>query len=74
MDISEVKQNLNKTVYYKFSPTEKPTPFIFNAYIYRVNPKNRTERLHQAELLDIKNSDCNNGSLIIAKLDDIIVE
>lgn len=59
MNISEVKQNLNKTVYYKFSPTDKPTPFIFNAYIYRVNPKNRKERLHQAELLDT-NSNSNN--------------
>ena len=74
MNINEVKQNLNKTVYYRLSANEKPTQFIFNAYIYRVNPKNRKERLHQAELLEIKKSDCNNGSLVIAKLDDIIVE
>lgn len=73
MDISEVKQNLNKTVYYKFSPTEKPTPFIFNAYIYRVNPKNRKERLHQAELLDT-NSNSNNGTVIIVNLDNVIVK
>lgn len=73
MNISEVKQNLNKTVYYKFSPTDKPTPFIFNAYIYRVNPKNRKERLHQAELLDT-NSNSNNGTVIIVNLDNVIVK
>lgn len=73
MNISEVKQNLNKTVYYKLSSADKPTPFIFNAYIYRVNPKNRNERLHQAELLDT-NSNSNNGTVIIANLDNVIVK
>lgn len=73
MNISEVTQNLSKTVYYKFSPTDKPTPFIFNAYIYRVNPKNRKEKLHQAELLDT-NSNSNNGTVIIVNLDNVIVK
>lgn len=73
MDISEVKQNLNKTVYYKFFSTDKPTPFIFNAYIYKVNPKNRKKRLHQAELLDT-NSNSNNGTVIIVNLDNVIVK
>lgn len=73
MNANEVKQNLNKIVYYKLPNSDKLTPFIFNAYIYRVNPKNRKERVHQAELLDTKNSDCNNGSTIIARLDDVIL-
>lgn len=73
MNINEVKQCLNKTVYYRLSPSSKPSPFIFNAYIFRVNPKNRKERLHEAELLDT-DSNSNNGSLLIVSLDNVIVE
>lgn len=73
MNINEVKQNLNKTVYYKLSPTDEPIPFIFNAYIYKVNPKNSKKRLHQAELLDT-NSNSNNGTVIIVNLDNVIVK
>ncbi len=36
MDILEVKQNLNKTVYYSdFYNISEPTPFILNACIAR---------------------------------------
>lgn len=73
MNISEVKQNLGEIVYLKLPNSSKLTPFIFNAYIFKVHPKNKSKRLYQAELIDTK-SNCNNGSVVIANLDDIIVE
>lgn len=40
MDILEVKQNLNKTVYYSdFYNIPEPTPFILNACIARKDPR-----------------------------------
>ena len=73
MNINEVKQCLNKTVYYRLSPADEPSPFILNAYIFRVNPRNRKERLHEAELLDT-DANCNNGSVLTVNLDNVIVK
>ena len=40
MDILEVKQNLNKTVYYSdFYNIPEPTQFILNACISRKDPR-----------------------------------
>ena len=51
MDILEVKQNLNKTVYYSdFYNIPEPTPFILNACIARKDPRGFLK--YSLELLD----------------------
>lgn len=51
MDILEVKQNLNKTVYYSdFYNIPEPTQFILNACIARKDPRGFLK--YSLELLD----------------------
>ena len=51
MDIHEVKQNLNKTVYYSdFYNIPEQTPFILNACIARKDPRGFLK--YSLELLD----------------------
>ena len=72
MNGKDIKEKLGKIVHYRLPNSTDLVPFILNAYIFRVNPRNKKERLHQVELLDA-NSNCNNGSIVVAKLEDVIL-
>lgn len=67
MEVSEIKENLDKEVYYKLPLSKSPSKYILNAYIFRVDPQNRAKRLRQVELLDCE----NHNSVIIAKLSSV---
>lgn len=69
MQVSEVKDYLNKEVYYKLSHVSSPSKYILNAYIFRVHPKDRTKRLKEVELLDL-----NENSVLIANIEDVATE
>ena len=72
--LNKIKRELGKNVFFKSTYFKKPKNFILNGYTIRINPKNNQEIIAEAELLDRKNSECGNGSIIIARIEDIILE
>lgn len=67
MKVNEIKEHLGKEVFYKSKYNNKPNKYILNAYIFRVDPRDSTKRLKQAELQDTSSPYC----VIITALDDV---
>ena len=70
MKVSQVKETLGKEVLFTLPRQTKKSKFILTAYIYRVDPKNPKERLHQLELLD---KTCNH-CIVIADMKNVQIQ
>lgn len=70
MKVLEIGGNLGKEVLYAIPGSVRISSYLLNAYIFRVDPRNKKKRLTQVELQDLN---CPH-SVIIARPDDIILK
>lgn len=70
MEVSKVKENLGKEVFYKDLYSKNLSRYTLTAYIFRIDPKNPKKCLKQVELQDVS---CPH-SVLITSLDNVMLK